>query len=63
MRRLTNSRFGIETIVILERAFYFCDKAKHFAVDVFGKGRYFLQHAKDFHMKPFALSMIELKTL
>lgn len=46
-RRLTNCGLGIETTEIFERAFYFGDKARHFAVDVFNDRRNFLTGIND----------------
>src|SRR5690606_14269653 len=38
---------GVETPEILYRAFYFGDKARHFAVDIFDDGRNFLTGIND----------------
>ncbi|MCC5883623.1 MAG: hypothetical protein JJU25_13425 [Halomonas sp.] len=46
-RRLTNGGLGVETTEVFERAFYFGDKARHFAVDVFDERRNFLTGIND----------------
>ena len=46
-RRLTDNGLGIEVHEVLQRAFYFGDKARHFFVDTFDGNRNFLTGIND----------------